>query len=220
MRRGLVLVASAVLAGVVGCSVATTVNGGGGPTSAPTFEFAMQPSAQPIGPGVRTGIVIGGAEMYFYSWRGTSGGDSRSVIAYGWLNPTTGTLNAAPTVQPSSIGGPGLAAGKPFDFASEDAYPNYPLLDFGALRGTPGKIVVEADNQRWNATFTGCSCSEDITYFWLQRPGEPGPRPSLPSCGLATLPADLYPLLTAYATDGSVMASIRLQTLAEGGPCI
>jgi hypothetical protein len=215
MRRGLVLVVSALLAGVVGCSVATTAHGGGGPTSAPTFELTPQASAHAIGPGVRSGVVIGGAELYFYAW---SAG-SQTVVDSGWLNPATGSQDAAPGVQPTSVGGPGRGARAPFDWVNEFAYPGYPLLDWGALRGTPGQIVVEADNQRWNATFAGCSCGEDITYFWLQRSGEPGPRPSQPSCGLATLPADLYPLLTAYAADGSVMASIRLQTFGEGPYC-
>ena len=210
-------VAAVALLGVAGCAPAAPSNGGG-PTTAPTIDLTPLPSWHPRSPGVRTGAVVGGNELYLYLWAGGDG-DGPAYFESGWLDPSTGEVTDGPAAP--ATGGTSAAVGTSgFLAIYQAAFVGYPLLEWGALRGTPASIVVEADGRTSQATFSDCSCGQEITFFWLWRQGEPVPTNTPADCG-QTMPGpeELYPLITAKAAGGAVLASARLRGPGGGQYC-
>jgi hypothetical protein len=222
VRRWPVAIAAVALLGVAACVDDEAQSpSSGGPTPAPTIAVAPGPSAQALGAGVRTGIVIGETELVIYFW------GSSPFLDSDWLRRDTFEF----LEWPSEDGVEALAAREAhgdgdlhetaFIGLRQIAVPGYPIIEFGAIRAEPSRIVIEAGGHSVDAAFTSWSHDPRVTIFWLQRAGEPLPDNTAAGEGRwDPLPPESYPLVTAYDQTGNAIDSARLRppaTEQKGG---
>ncbi len=211
--RSLLVVAAAALLGITACAEGDAPSpSSGGPTAAPTIAVAPGPSVQALGPGVRTGIVVGETELVIYFW------GSGPLLDSGWLRrdaselldwPTADGVEALPARKAYADGDIQETA---FLGLRQIAIPGYPIIEFGAIRAQPSRIVVTAGEQSVDALFTSSTHDPQVTIFWLQRPGEPLPDNTPAGEGRwDPLPDENYPLVTVHDQAGEVIASARLR---------
>jgi hypothetical protein len=208
----------AVVGPVVGCAA----NGPGspaGPTTVPTVEVTPQPSFHPVGPGVRTGVVVGDDELVIYFAAGGDGSGPPWLYST-WFNPVTSMFSQWPmrpdgTPVHQLTGTSAVVGARAFQHIEQLAFVGYPLVEWGVIRARPARIVVEADGVSTEATFTPWPVDANVTIFWLRRWGEPNPTDTPAGPGLwLPLPPEYYPLVVAYDAAGRVIDSTRLR---DGG---
>ena len=217
-----VATAMAVLAAVVGCA-AETSDRPGGLTPPLTVELTPSPSWHPVGPAVKTGIVVGDAELIIYFWAGGDGTGTPHLEA-DWLDARTSAVLDRPRDADGmavEVRGGGSAYGEPdspFIGIYQIAFVGHPIIEWGAIRGRPARIVIESDGRATEARFTRWPHDEDVTIFWLQRPGDPMPADTPIGNGATRpLPPEYYPLVTAYDDADHVIDSQRIRGIG-GGP--
>lgn len=223
-RAAAVVTAMALLAIAVGCA-AESMDRGGGLTPPLTVELTPSPSWHPVGPAVKTGIVVGDAELVIYFWAGGDGTGTPTLTG-GWLDARTSAVLVRPRDADGvevTVRGGGTAYGysdSPFIGIHQVAFVGHPLIEWGAIRGRPARIVIESDGQATAASFTRWPHDEDVTIFWLQRSGDPMPEDTPIGDGaVRPLPPEYYPLVTAYDDAGEIIDSQRIRGTG-GGPHI
>jgi hypothetical protein len=222
-----IALAVSVVVAAAGCSHGSDpLAWAGGPVPAQTFYPSPRPSWHPVGAGVRTGIVVGSTELVVYFW---AGGDGHGPphLESGWIDPTTSAMSDWP-LRPDGtpvrdLGGGSAnlreATASPTAFLGvfQASFEGYPLVEWGVIRARPARIVVEARGGVTEARFTPWPHDEGVTFFWLQRLGEPMPTHTQVGEGTwRPLAPQLYPLVTVYDGLGRVIDSVRIRPPGYG----
>ena len=208
MRRLAVVLALVLLP--TGCAAGVGSDWVGGPVTPSHVPITYWPSAMPVGETMPTGIVITGQEMVLYFW-----GANQPYLDVAWRDRATGAVHDAPG---AAVRTTICDASPPWLALYELSSPDGVVVDFGAVRAPVARVADEYKGSTVDAKFTRWTADPSITVFWLRRPG--GPMPSNSDLGAdRTIPRapELYPLVTAYADDGHMLASSRVRSLG-GAP--
>src|SRR5262245_50542094 len=164
----------------------------------------------PVGETMPTGIYLGGQEMVLYFW-----GPNQPYLDVAWRDRTSGAVHDQPGLDILTTV---CGASAPWLAVYELTSPDGIVVDFGAVRASVASISADYKGSTVDAKYARWTADRAVTVFWLRRPG--GPMPSNRQLGgdrSVPLAAELYPLLTAYAADGHVLATTRVRSLG-GAP--
>ena len=213
MRRAAVPVAVGVAVVVVALAACATRGTAGGPVTPSPIPITANPSAQPVGDTMPTGILVGRKELVLYFW-GTA---ASPYLDQAWRDVDSGYVE----VQNVCGGGRAMgAAGGAVEpgrlFGLTQCYAgDGTLIEYGAVWAEATRITSQDAGATVEARYARWSTNRSVTVFWLQRHGRPAPDNVADGPGRTVpLPPEQYPLITAYDRDGHEIAAERLRPSA------